>query len=243
MSTTRDYPTTPQPESEIIEALSDGRSLAGAELILATHNRGKLREFRGLCEPFDITITSVDDLELVEPVEDGKTFEANALLKASSAMEASGLPALSDDSGLVVEALNGEPGVRTANWATRPDGTRDFGMAMEWIEQKLKEAGAVEPSQRRAAFVATLCLVWPDGTSEFFRGRVDGTLVWPPRGSQGFGYDPVFVPDGDQRTFGEMEEGEKHGWRPGGAGALSHRARAFKEFAERRLVLRQDYSA
>ena len=238
MSTVRDYPTTPAPETELVEALSDGRSLAGAELVLATHNGGKLREFRGLCAPFDVAIVSAGELELPEPAETGNTFKANALLKASSAMEATGKPCLSDDSGLVVAALGGEPGVHTADWAIGGDGSRDFAMAMERVENALRDAGATEPRERRAAFAATLCLVWPDGTSEFFEGQVEGTLVWPPRGERGFGYDPIFEPDGHDRTFGEMDESEKHRWRPGDADALSHRARAFKAFAERRLVLR-----
>ena len=240
MSGERDYPTTPEPDVAIVEALSDGRSLAGTELVLATHNGGKLRELRALCEPFDVSLVGAGELELIEPAENGDTFEANALLKATAAMEATGKPALADDSGLVVGALGGKPGIHTADWATAQDGTRDFAMAMEKIENALRNAGADEPKLRRAAFVATLCLAWPDGTSEFFRGEASGTLVWPPRGDSGFGYDPVFLPDGHERTFGEMTEAEKHGWKPGDAEATSHRARAFKAFAERRLVLRRE---
>ena len=238
MTAERDYPTTPEPEIELIEALQDDRSLAGAELVLATHNGGKLREFRALCEPFDVSVLGAGELELKEPVEDGATFEANALLKATAAMEATGKPALSDDSGLVVEALDGAPGIYTADWATNDEGERDFDLAMRRVEDALRDAGATEPEQRRASFMATLCLCWPDGTSEFFTGVAPGTLVWPPRGEGGFGYDPVFLPDGEDRTFGEMSEVEKHGWRPGDAEARSHRARAFKQFAERRLTLR-----
>ena len=231
-------PTAPRAEETLAEHVADGRDLAGETIVLATHNAGKLREFRGLCEPFDIALTSAAELGLTEPEETGATFEANAVLKAATAMEASGKPALSDDSGLVVEALDGEPGVRTADWATTPDGTRDFDLAMRKVEDALRERGATEPGRRRASFVSVLCLAWPDGTTEEFRGEVSGTLVWPPRGERGFGYDPVFVPDGHDRTFGEMDEDEKHGWRPGDADALSHRARAFKAFAERRLVMR-----
>ena len=233
-----DYPVTPEPDTELSEALADGRSLAGVELVLATHNSGKLREFRRLCEPFDVSLTSAGELGLTEPDETGTTFEANAMLKALAAMEATGKPALADDSGLVVDALDGAPGVYTADWATAEDGSRDFAMAMEKVERALRDAGATEPTQRGAAFVATLCLAWPDGTTELFRGEATGTIVWPPRGDGGFGYDPVFQPEGENRTFGEMSEDEKHGWKPGQPDARSHRARAFKQFAERRLAAR-----
>jgi len=142
---------------------------------------------------------------------------------------------LSDDSGLMVDALGGAPGVYTANWAERPDGSRDFGMAMERTEAELQKAGAIEPAQRTGRFVAVICLAFPDGQAEYYRGEVEGTLVWPPRGNLGFGYDPVFLPDGFDRTFGEMTAEEKHGWKPGDREALSHRARAFRKFAEARL--------
>ncbi len=145
-------------------------------------------------------------------------------------MQASGLPALADDSGICVEALDGAPGVYTADWAETGNG-RDFMMAMRTVEEKLQAAGATAPDERRAAFVAVLCLAFPDGHCEFFRGEAPGHLVWPPRGDLGFGYDPVFVPDGHDRTFGEMTADEKHGWTPGDAEALSHRARAFRLFA------------
>ena len=230
-----DVPVTPRPEETLAEHVSDGRDLRGATLVLATHNEGKLREFRGLCEPFDVRLTSSRELDLLEPEETGDTFEANAVLKATSAMEASGKPALSDDSGLCVETLDGAPGVYTADWATTESGTRDFALAMRKVEDELERLGAIDPQRRRASFVSVLCLAWPDGTTEHFRGEVRGTLVWPPRGEKGFGYDPVFLPDGHKRTFGEMDEQEKHGWRPGDAEALSHRARAFKAFAEKRL--------
>ena len=236
--TTDGVPTEPRATETLAEHVADGRDLAGATLVLATHNEGKLREFRGLCEPFDVSLISCRELDLTEPEETGATFEANAVVKAATAMEASGKPALSDDSGLVIAALDGEPGVRTADWATTPEGTRDFDMAMRKVEDALRERGATRPEQRRASFVSVLCLAWPDGTTEEFRGEVAGTLVWPPRGERGFGFDPVFAPDGHDRTFGEMDENEKHGWRPGEADALSHRARAFKAFAERRLLMR-----
>jgi XTP/dITP diphosphohydrolase len=145
---------------------------------------------------------------------------------------ASGLPALSDDSGLAVDALDGAPGVYTANWAEREDGSRDFNMAMEKVETALTEKGATTPDKRTGRFVSVLCLAWPDGHTEVFRGEVEGHIVWPPRGNLGFGYDPVFQPIGYEQTFGEMPAEAKHGWKPGDAQALSHRARAFKLFVE-----------
>jgi XTP/dITP diphosphohydrolase len=159
------------------------------------------------------------------------TFEANALLKAKAAADASGLVALADDSGLAVDALGGAPGIYSARWAG-PD--KDFAIAMRKVEDALQQNGAATQERRRAHFVAALALASPRGECETFTGRVDGTLVWPPRGDQGFGYDPVFLPDGHSRTFGEMSAEEKHGWRPGmPQQALSHRARAFKLLAER----------
>jgi XTP/dITP diphosphohydrolase len=142
---------------------------------------------------------------------------------------------MSDDSGLCVDALDGAPGVYTANWAEKPDGGRDFGMAMERTEAALQKAGASGPAERTGRFVAVICLAFPDGAAEYYRGEVEGTLVWPPRGALGFGYDPVFLPDGYDKTFGEMTAEEKHGWKPGDAQALSHRARAFQKFAEAKL--------
>ena len=204
--------------------------------MLATHNSGKLREFRDLFAglPRAPSLVSAGELGLPEPEETGTTFEANALLKARAAAEASGETALSDDSGLCVATLGGDPGVRTADWATTPAG-RDFDHAMRLVEDALAEAGAHEPEERRGFFCAVLCLCRPDGSHEFFRGEAHGRLVWPPRGKDGFGYDPVFQPDGHDRTFGEMPAGEKHSWQPGEEG-LSHRARAFGSFAERYLV-------
>ena len=142
------------------------------------------------------------------------------------------MPALSDDSGLVVDALGGDPGVYTADWAETGNGTRDFNMAMEKVEKALEKASATKPEQRTARFVSVLCLAWPDGHTELFRGEVEGKVVWPPRGTQGFGYDPIFQPEDYDVTFGEMSAEEKHGWNIGKPQALSHRARAFKLFVE-----------
>lgn len=205
------------------------------KIVVASHNDGKLREFAELIGPFGFEARSAKQYGLAEPDETGTTFEENAYIKALAAAQATGLPALSDDSGLVVDALDGQPGVYTANWAEKPDGTRDFAMAMRKTEDLLQAAGATQPADRTGRFVAVICLAWPDGHAEYFRGEAEGTLVWPPRGEQGFGYDPVFVPDGHERTFGEMSGTEKHGWKPGQATALSHRARAFQKFARARL--------
>ncbi|WP_193174252.1 RdgB/HAM1 family non-canonical purine NTP pyrophosphatase [Oricola nitratireducens] len=207
------------------------RKLEPGKLVLATHNAGKLREMRDLIGPFGFEVTSAGELGLAEPPEHGTTFEENAKTKAVAAMQATGLPALSDDSGICVDALDGQPGVYTADWAELPDGSRDFAMAMRNVEEKLAEKGASDPKNRTARFVSVLCLAFPDGHVEFFRGEVEGALVWPPRGTLGFGYDPVFKPDGYDITFGEMTAEQKHGWKPGDAQALSHRARAFRTFA------------
>ena len=208
------------------------RKLQSKQLLVATHNAGKLAEIRELVAPFGLKVKSVAELGLPEPDETGTTFEENAYQKAFAAAGATSMPALSDDSGLCVETLGGAPGVYTADWAEKPDGGRDFLMAMEKVEEKLQEVGATSPEQRKARFVAVLCLAWPDGYAEYFRGEVEGRLVWPPRGDRGFGYDPVFLPDGFDETFGEMEASEKHGWEAGrGDLGLSHRARAFAKFA------------
>lgn len=212
-----------------------GRRLEKGKLVIATHNDGKLREIRELIEPFGFEVTSSGELGLAEPVEDGTTFEHNARVKAIAAMEATGLPSLSDDSGLCVDALDGAPGVYTADWAELPDGGRDFDMAMRNVEEKLQSAKAMSNEDRTGSFNATLCLAWPDGHVEFYKGVAPGHLVWPPRGELGFGYDPVFVPEGHERTFGEMSSEEKHGWKPGQQTALSHRARAFQIFAREAL--------
>jgi len=211
------------------------RSISGETLVVASHNEGKLREFAGLMAPFGIEARSAKEFGLPEPDETGTTFEENAYIKAFAAAKATGLPALSDDSGLCVDALGGQPGVYTANWAENPDGTRDFAMAMQRTEVALQAVGAVTPEERTGRFVAVICLAWPDGEAEYFRGEAEGQLVWPPRGGKGFGYDPVFMPLGFSITFGEMSAEEKHGWTPGQKDALSHRARAFQKFARAKL--------
>ncbi len=183
---------------------------------------------RELLAPYQIDAISAGDMALGEPDETGTTFRENARIKAEAAAKASGLPAFADNSGLVVDALGGAPGIYSARWAG-PD--KNFRVAMESVEQKLREHGATTSSQRAAHFVSALCVAWPDGHVEEFEGRVDGTIVWPPRGDKGFGYDPIFLPDGHARTFGEMPSEEKHGLPPKGKG-LSHRARAFVKLAE-----------
>jgi XTP/dITP diphosphohydrolase len=208
------------------------RKLDTKTIVVASHNAGKIREIEDLIGPFGFSAKSAAELKFEEPDETGTTFEENAAIKALASARASGLPALSDDSGLVIDALDGAPGVYTANWAEKEDGTRDFAMAMEKVEKALADKGATEAKDRTARFVSVLCLAWPDGHTELFRGEVEGTVVWPPRGTQGFGYDPVFQPEGYETTFGEMSAEEKHGWKPGDAAALSHRARAFKIFVE-----------
>jgi XTP/dITP diphosphohydrolase len=199
-------------------------------LVIATHNPGKLREFDELLRPFNIAPLGASALGLVEPEETESTFHDNALLKARAAATASGLVALADDSGLCVDALDGAPGVYSARWA---GATKDFGAAMGRVENKLKALAAAPPW--RAAFVSVLALAWPDGANETFEGRVEGVLVFPPRGTAGFGYDPIFLPDGHARTFGEMNSEEKYGIPADGSLALSHRARAFQKFARARL--------
>lgn len=208
------------------------RKLDTRTIVVASHNAGKIAEIADLIGPFGFSARSAAELKFAEPDETGTTFEENAAIKALASARASGMPALSDDSGLVVDALDGAPGVYTANWAEREDGSRDFAMAMEKVEKALVERGATTPEQRSGRFVSVLCLAWPDGHTEMFRGEVEGTIVWPPRGTKGFGYDPVFQPEGFDTTFGEMSSEEKHGWKPGDAQALSHRARAFKIFVE-----------
>ncbi len=191
------------------------RRLAGDRLVIATHNRGKLDEMAALLRPFAVAAVSAASLGIAEPEETGDSFEANAALKARAGAEASGLPALADDSGLVVPALDGAPGIHSARWAG-PE--RDFARAMALVEERLHGK-----SDRRAHFVAVLALAWPDGHVECFRGEVHGDLVFPPRGKRGFGYDPIFVPAGGSETFGEMEPAAKH--------AISHRGAAFRKLA------------
>ncbi len=196
--------------------------------MIATHNPGKLAEMRELLAPHGIEVVSAGELGLGEPEETGDDFRSNARIKASAAAEAARLPAFADDSGIVVDALDGAPGIYSARWAGP---RKDFAAAMAQIERLLRERGATTPDKRGAHFVSALCVAWPDGHREEVEARVDGALVWPPRGTAGFGYDPIFQPDGHTRTFGEMESIEKHGLPPLGLG-LSHRARAFVKLAE-----------
>jgi XTP/dITP diphosphohydrolase len=197
-------------------------------LVIATHNPGKLREMRELLMPYAIEALSAGELGLAEPEETGADFRANALIKAASAAQRAALPAFADDSGLCVDALHGAPGIFSARWAGEG---RDFAGAMARIEEELRRLGAVAADRRRAHFACALALAWPDGHAETFAAKVEGTLVFPPRGTKGFGYDPIFLPDGYTRTFGEMEAEEKHGIPADGAPALSHRARAFQMLA------------
>ena len=209
------------------------RRLAG-RLVIATHNLGKLKEMRELLMLYGIDAASAGELGLAEPAESGTSFTENARVKASAAATASGLPAFADDSGLTVDALDGDPGIYSARWAG-PD--KNFRRAMQAVEDKLRERGALARSRRKAQFVCALCLAWPDGHVEEFEAKVDGVLVWPPRGEKGFGYEPMFLPSGHARTFGEMTTEEKHSLPPRGKG-LSHRARAFLKLAEACLATR-----
>jgi XTP/dITP diphosphohydrolase len=187
------------------------------KLVIASHNEGKVREIAELLDPYGIEVVAAGALNLPEPEETGITFRENAELKAHAAAKASGLPALADDSGLAVAALEGAPGVFSARWA---GADRDFTRAMAKLEAALEEH-TTHPEGRAAAFVCALTLAWPDGHAETFEGRVEGHVTWPPRGTRGFGYDPVFVPEGRAETFGEMEPTEKH--------EMSHRADAFRQ--------------
>ena len=191
------------------------RKLARGKLVIASHNPGKVREIAALLEGRGLEIVSASDLDLPEPEETGTTFVMNAELKARAAADLSGIPALADDSGLCVEALGGDPGIFSARWAGE---SKDFAVAMALVEDKL---AAIDDAPRDAHFVCALALAWPDGHVEWFEGRVDGTLVWPPRGDRGFGYDPAFLADGERETFGEMDQTRKH--------AISHRADAFRQ--------------
>jgi XTP/dITP diphosphohydrolase len=203
------------------------RQITG-RLVIATHNPGKLAEMRELLAPHGVEAVSAGELDLDEPEETGDSFRANARIKAIAAAQATKLPAFADDSGLVVDALDGAPGIYSARWAGE---SKDFMVAMTRIERLLQERGASVPDQRKAHFVSALCVAWPDHHLEEVEARADGTLVWPPRGTEGFGYDPAFLPDCHTRTFGEMTSIEKHGLPPLGFG-LSHRARAFVKLAE-----------
>ncbi|MBU2889680.1 RdgB/HAM1 family non-canonical purine NTP pyrophosphatase [Celeribacter halophilus] len=194
------------------------RAFDSDKLVIATHNKGKLREIAELLAPFGIEVVSAGDLGFEEPEETEDTFAGNARIKAHFAAKASGLPALSDDSGIMIDALDGAPGVYTADWAETPNG-RDFPMAMKKVWDLLEEKNAPEP--RTARFCATLCLAWPDGHDEIFEGTIEGRIVWPMRGEHGFGFDPIFLPDGETETFGEMDPERKQ--------AISHRTDAFRQ--------------
>ena len=189
------------------------RRLAESRLVIASHNPGKVREIAELMAPFGLEAIAAASLALAEPEESGDSFEANATMKALAAARQAGLPALADDSGLVVPALDGAPGIYSARWAGP---AKDFAIAMQRVENELRGK-----PDRQAYFVAVLALAWPDGHAEVFRGEVDGTLIWPPRGTRGFGYDPIFLPAGGGQTFGEMAPAAKH--------AISHRAAAFRQ--------------
>ena len=195
------------------------RSLRGERILIATHNKGKLGEFAAILAPHGVSAVSAGTLDLSEPEETEATFEGNARIKALHGMRGSGLITVSDDSGLCVDALDGAPGVYTADWAG-PD--RDWSRAMRLVEEKLQAAGAVTPQQRRAAFMCTLCVIWPDGEERFYAGRAPGHLVWPPRGALGHGYDPAFVPEGETQTFAELDPAYKN--------RISHRALALEKF-------------
>lgn len=197
------------------------RKLTGGKLVIATHNKGKLREIGQLLAPHGVEVVSAGELGFDEPEETEDSFAGNARIKAHYAARKSGLPALSDDSGITVDALDGAPGVYTADWAETPSG-RDFVMAMTKVWTLLEERQAPKP--RNAQFNATLCLAWPDGHDELFVGQVEGQVVWPMRGDHGFGFDPVFLPDGKSQTFGEMDPSEKN--------AMSHRTVAFRKLVE-----------
>lgn len=197
------------------------RRFTGDRLLVATHNQGKLDEIAHLLQPYGVTVVGAAEMNLPEPDETETTFVGNARIKAHAASRATGLPALADDSGLAVAALDGAPGVYTADWAETGSG-RDFPMAMERVWRELEQANAPEP--RRADFCCTFVMAWPDGHDAVFEGRMPGRIVWPMRGDQGHGYDPIFVPDGHDVTFGEMDRWEKN--------KISHRARAFAKLVE-----------
>jgi len=197
------------------------RSLRNKKLVVASHNPGKVKEINELLGPFGVETIPAASLGLPEPAETGSTFEANAALKSQAAAKASGMPALADDSGICVDALGGDPGVYSARWAGL---AKDFALAMRNVEEKLQALGATAPEKRRAHFVSMLSVAWPDGHIENFEGQVHGTLVWPPRGKHGFGYDPMFLPEGRDMTFGEMDPDAKH--------EISHRAVAFRKLVD-----------
>lgn len=194
------------------------RKLSGSRLVVASHNAGKVREIADLIAPWNLEAISAGQLGLPEPDETETTFIGNALLKARAAAQGAQLPALADDSGLCVEALDGAPGIYSARWAGP---SKDFSLAMKEVQARMQASGR---TSRAAWFICALAIAWPDGVEASFEGRIDGELVWPPRGTHGFGYDPMFVPTGHTLTFGEMDPAAKH--------AMSHRARAFRQFVE-----------
>ena len=202
--------------------MAEQRKLArGSKLVVASHNAGKVREINALIAPYGLEAVSAGALGLPEPDETGTMFASNARIKSRAAAEASGLPALADDSGLCVDALDGAPGIFSARWG---GAAKDFGAAMERVQRELVLRGAVLPSDRSAHFACALSLSWPGGEDQIFEGRAHGEVVWPPRGTLGFGYDPMFLPDGEELTFGEMDEATKD--------TMSHRARAFDKFVK-----------
>lgn len=207
--------------------MTTNRPLSG-KVVIATHNQGKLREMRELLAPYGVALVSAGELGLPEPEEDGHMFAENAAIKAVAAANASGLPALADDSGICIDALDGAPGLFSANWAGPG---KDFAPALARVQAELAKRGATTPEQRKAHFVSALVIAWPDGHQELFEGRVFGTVVDAPRGASGFGYDPIFQPAGHAKTFGEMTAEEKHGIPADGSPGLSHRARAFHVLA------------
>ena len=207
--------------------MTTNRPLSG-KVVIATHNQGKLREMRELLAPYGVALVSAGELGLPEPEEVGHMFAENAAIKAVAAANASGLPALADDSGICIDALDGAPGLFSANWAGPG---KDFAPALARVQAELAKRGATTPEQRKAHFVSALVIAWPDGHQELFEGRVFGTVVDAPRGASGFGYDPIFQPAGHSKTFGEMTAEEKHGIPADGSPGLSHRARAFHVLA------------
>jgi XTP/dITP diphosphohydrolase len=204
------------------------RKLNKKELIIASHNDGKISEIKELLNFFDIKTVSSKGLNLIEPEENGSTFIENAIIKARSAAKHSNYIALSDDSGLEVHSLNNDPGIYSARWAGE---NKDFNAAMKKINTLLNQKGAKTSDLRKASFVCSLCICWPDNLIEYVEERVNGTIVWPPRGNLGFGYDSIFLPDNHTKTFGEMSSEEKHSWSPTKIG-LSHRAKAFSKLVE-----------
>jgi len=205
-----------------------GKLRAGDRIVVASHNAGKVREIEALLGPFGIETAAAADLGLAEPEETGATFAENAVIKAVAAAEVANMPALADDSGLEVEALGGAPGIHSARWAGEP---KNFRRAMARIARELASAGAISNEPARANFTCVLAIAWPHERVHLFEGKVFGHLVWPPRGERGFGYDPIFVADGCEETFGEMEPGQKH--------AISHRAKAFEQFVTEVIEGRQ----